>query len=109
MAQAAPLVDHIPFRLELWLGFLALVATLLFLDLFFHRHARVIRAREAFLWTLFWIGLALSFNIWIYFHFGEAWGREFGKVKALEFLTGYLIEEALSIDNLFVFVVIFRH
>jgi tellurite resistance protein TerC len=73
---------------------------LLALDLgVFHRDAREVRAREAVSWTLFWIALALAFNGAIY--------ARFGRVKALEFLTGYVIEKALSVDNLFVFMVIF--
>ncbi|MDX1384149.1 MAG: TerC family protein, partial [Thermoanaerobaculia bacterium] len=52
-------------------------------------------------WSVFWIGLSLGFNVWIYLHFGADPG--------LEFLTGYLVEKALSVDNIFVFVIIFRY
>jgi tellurite resistance protein TerC len=86
----------------LWLGFTAVILVLLALDLgVFHRKVSEVRPREALLWTLAWIGLALAFNVWIYFRFGPQSG--------LEFLTGYLIEEALSVDNLFVFLVIFSY
>jgi len=86
----------------LWGGFSLFVLTMLILDLgVFHRTAHVVKIKEALLWSALWIALALAFNAGIYF-----WQ---GPVKALEFLTGYLIEEALSVDNLFVFVVIFSY
>ncbi|MGB9609527.1 MAG: TerC family protein, partial [Bryobacteraceae bacterium] len=86
----------------LWAGFLLLIFVLLALDLgVFHRRAHVIHPREALLWSVFWICLALVFNLAVW--------RWFGKAHALEFLTGYLIEKALSVDNIFVFVVIFTY
>lgn len=86
----------------LWVGFTLLVLVLLVLDLFvFHRKAHEVRVREAIVWTCVWIGLALLFNVGIYFWFGPE--------RALEFLTGYLIEKALSVDNLFVFLVVFSY
>ena len=84
----------------LWGGFCLFVLALLALDLgVFHRRAHVVSIREAALWSVFWITLALLFNLVIYF-----WR---GAETALEFFTGYLIEKSLSVDNLFVFVVIF--
>ncbi|GIU74756.1 MAG: membrane protein [Bryobacteraceae bacterium] len=86
----------------LWAGFLLLIFVLLALDLgVFHRRAHVIHPREALLWSVFWICLALIFNLAVW--------HWFGKARALEFLTGYLIEKALSVDNIFVFVVIFTY
>ena len=83
-----------------WIAFVAFVLIMLTLDLFvFHKKNTVVKVKEALLWSLFWIGLAIAFNIGVYFMLG--------KVKALEFLTGYLIEESLSVDNLFVFILIF--
>ncbi len=85
-----------------WSLFLAGVGVILFLDLgVLNRHAHAVRPREAAIWTGFCISLALLFAVWL--------GREFGSRPALEFVTGYLIEYALSIDNLFVFLVIFRY
>ena len=76
------------------------VIVMLTLDLFvFHKKNTVVKVKEALLWSLFWISLAAAFNVGVYFMLG--------KVKALEFLTGYLIEESLSVDNLFVFILIF--
>jgi tellurite resistance protein TerC len=84
----------------LWLGFTLFILALLALDLgVFHRRPRAVRVREALLWTLFWISLALLFNLGVWYRFGSA--------RALEFLTGFLIEKALSVDNIFVFLVIF--
>ncbi|MEI8271447.1 MAG: TerC family protein [Paludibacter sp.] len=83
-----------------WLGFIAFVAIMLCLDLFvFHKKDKAVNMKEALLWSLFWILLAVVFNFGVYHYFG--------KIKALEFLTGYLIEESLSVDNLFVFILIF--
>jgi tellurite resistance protein TerC len=86
----------------LWAGFLAFVLFMLALDLgVFRRRSKEVSPREALVWSLVWIGLALAFNGAIY-----AW---FGPARALEYLTGYLIEKALSVDNLFVFAVIFSY
>ncbi len=86
----------------LWIGFTAFVLVLLALDLgVFHRKAHVVGVREALVWTGIWVGLALAFNVGVYFWFGQA--------RALEFLTGYVIEKALSVDNIFVFLVVFSY
>ncbi len=86
----------------LWLGFNLFVVVMLALDLgVFHRKAHEVRAREALIWSGVWVALALVFDAGIYVWFG--WER------ALEFLTGYLIEKALSVDNLFVFLVVFSY
>lgn len=72
------------------------------LDLFvFHRKAHEVKVKEALLTSLFWIVLALIFNVIIYYWKGEQ--------SAMEFLTGYLIEKSLSVDNLFVFILIFNY
>ena len=84
----------------LWIGFTVFVLAMLALDLgVFHRKAHEVRVREALIWTAVWISLALVFNLGVYFWFGSE--------RALEFLTGYVIEKALSVDNIFVFIVIF--
>lgn len=86
--------------LWLWGGFLAVILMLLALDLgVFHKEDRPVAAREAMSWVVVWMTLALSFC-------GFVWWR-FGGTKAIEFLTGYLIEQSLSVDNLFVFVLVF--
>ncbi len=85
-----------------WLLFLIFVLAMLALDLgVFHRRAHAIGFREALAWSLFWIALAAAFAVLVYF-----WR---GRTPALEFVTGYVVEEALSVDNLFVFLLIFRY
>ncbi len=83
-----------------WIFFHVLVFILLFLDLkVFHRKAHAVHVKEALGWSAFWIFLALCFNAGVYYFLGRQ--------AALEFLTGYLLEKSLSVDNLFVFLLIF--
>ena len=83
-----------------WILFNAFVITMIALDLgIFRRKAHKVSFREALTWSGIWILLALVFNGWVYYSMGQE--------KALEFLTGYLIEKSLSVDNIFVFVLIF--
>src|SRR5438067_8538453 len=85
-----------------WVLFNVFVLLMLVLDLWlFSRKPREVRVREALLWTLFWVGLAVGFGVLIRFTEGSQ--------KALEFATGYVIEESLSMDNLFIFLLIFRY
>lgn len=85
-----------------WLGFTAFVLAMLAIDLgVFHRKAHEVSLREAAGWSAVWIALALTFNAGISYFMGTQAG--------LEFLTGYLIEKALSVDNIFVFVLIFSY
>jgi tellurite resistance protein TerC len=86
----------------LWIIFAVVVIVALTLDLgVFNRRAHEVRSREALVLSAFWIALALCFNLWVY--------RALGSQAGLEFLTGYLIEKALSVDNLFVILVIFNY
>ncbi|MBI4640466.1 MAG: TerC family protein [Candidatus Tectomicrobia bacterium] len=88
--------------LPLWIGFTVFVVTVMVLDLgVFHRKAHAISLREAAIWTVVWVLLAFTFNGVIYI-----WQ---GNQAALEFLTGYIIEWSLSMDNVFVFAVIFAY
>jgi tellurite resistance protein TerC len=85
----------------LWIAFNSFVLIAVALDLgLFHRKAHKVEIREALLWSAIWIGLALSFGYFVWHWYGPQ--------RGLEYYTGYLIEKALSIDNLFVFLVIFR-
>ncbi len=85
-----------------WVGFLVVVLGLLALDLgVFHRSAHAVSIREAATWTTVWISLSLLFNVGIYF-----WG---GPEPAIAFLTGYLVEYSLSVDNIFIFVLLFTY
>lgn len=96
---------------ELFAVFNAMVIILLMLDLFvFHRKNHAISVKEALIWTAFWISLAMALYGLIYFHYGDWVKLENGRTSAdaaHEFLAGYLIEESLSVDNLFVFLIIF--
>ncbi len=83
-------------------GFIAVVLLLLALDLgVFHRAAHTVTLREALTWTVVWVGLSVGFGVWIL--------TRFGSEKGLAFFTGYLIEWALSVDNVFVFILIFSY
>jgi len=85
-----------------WIGFNIFVIAMIIIDLVvFHRKDKEIKVREALIWSAFWIILSLLFNVGVYFWFGSE--------KALEFFTGYLIEKSLSVDNLFVFFMIFSY
>ena len=89
-------------RAILWIAFNIFVLGMLALDLgVFHRKAHAVSIKEAGMWSVIWISLAMVFNAGIYF----LWGQE----PALQFLTGYVIEKSLSVDNLFVFLMIFQY
>jgi TerC family integral membrane protein len=84
-----------------WLIFLTTMIVALVLDLgVFHRKSHTVGLKEALLESLAWISVSLLFNVWIYFSQGPQAG--------LEFLTGYLVEKSLSVDNIFVFLIIFQ-
>ena len=96
-AAAAPAADV---RVWHWLAFGVFVVVLLVLDLFvFHRRSHEPTLRESAIWTVIWCTMALAFNALVY-----AWR---GSDIAIEFFTGYLVEWSLSMDNVFVFAVIF--
>jgi tellurite resistance protein TerC len=85
---------------ESWLLFHVIVAFLLLLDLgIVNRKSHVVHIKEALLWSFFWVLIGLSFGAYIYYHDGP--------VSGLQYLTGYIVEKSLSVDNLFVFLVIF--
>jgi len=84
----------------LWIGFNIFVLIMLALDLgVFHRKSHEVNIKEALIWSFVWISLALIFNYGVYLYMG--------KVKALEFFTGYVLEKSLSVDNIFVFILVF--
>ena len=101
-----------------WAGFIVLILSLLALDLgVFHREDKAPSLYEALAWSGFWISLSLAFNALVYFLYENNWagvGLAFpvdvgGKTAALEFLTGYLLEKSLSLDNIFVIALIFSY
>jgi len=88
--------------LSWWVGFNVLILVLIALDLgVFHRKSKVISVKAALYWSLGWIVTSLTFNVAVYYWFGYQ--------SALEFLTGYLIEKSLSVDNIFVFAILFNY
>jgi tellurite resistance protein TerC len=93
-----------------YLGFSALVLGLLAVDLgVFHRRAHEVSFRESLAWSLFWIALALAFGFGFYLHASARLGAVTGRTLALEFLTGWLVEKSLAIDNIFVFALVFSY
>jgi len=89
-------------QLWLWIGFNVFVLAMLALDLgVFHRKAHVVSMKESLTWTAVWVALAMLFNVGIWYYSGPE--------KALEFFTGYLIEKSLSVDNVFVFALLFSY
>jgi tellurite resistance protein TerC len=102
LADVAPAVNHVPVGIEHWIAFCAATVVLLVLDMFvFHRAAHEPTLRESAMWTIFWCSLALAFNALIWWRFGHE--------PAINFFTGYLVEWSLSMDNVFVFLVIFAY
>src|SRR5512136_2415820 len=89
-------------QIWLWIGFNVFVLAMLALDLgVFHRKAHVVKFRESIAWTFVWVVLALLFNAGVWHYYGSQ--------KALQFFTGYLIEKSLSVDNIFVFALLFSY
>ena len=89
-------------KTTLWIGFNVFILGMLALDLgVFHRKSHTVSLRESFTWTAVWIVLAMLFNLGVW-HFA-------GRDKALEFFTGYVIEKSLSVDNVFVFALLFSY
>lgn len=85
-----------------WAAFIVFVLIMLALDLgVFHKKDSIVKVKEALLWSAFWIGLALLFNVGVYY--------TMGKTQAIDFFTAYVLEKSLSIDNLFVFILIFNY
>jgi len=85
----------------MWSVFALLITVMLVVDLGLNRRSHTISFKEALTWSIVWIGLALAFNAGIWYSMGSG--------KAMEFLAGYVIEKALSVDNLFVFIMIFSY
>ena len=95
----------------LWLVFAGVVVVALLADLVLMRHGgpHKVTFKEAAWWSLGWVALALAFNAWLWWHAGERFGAEEGGRIGMEFLTGYLVEKALAVDNIFVFLMIFGY
>ena len=98
-----------------WIAFNVFVLAMLALDLgVFHRKSHVIKTKEALSWSAVWIGLAMVFNALIYFYWdkiaiGGGPEKYTNTEAALKFLTGYIIEKSLSVDNIFVILLLFTY
>jgi len=95
----------------MWAGFIAFVLGMLALDLFVFggRKAHRVHVKEALSWVIAWVCLALAFAGLLWWYLNDTQGAEVARTKTLEFLAGYLIEQSLSVDNMFVFVMIFTY
>ncbi len=95
----------------MWAGFIAFVLAMLALDLFVlgGNKAHRVSVKEAGGWVAAWVSMALAFAALLWWYLDGTAGREMANRKALEFVTGYLIEQSLSVDNMFVFVMIFTY
>jgi len=93
----------------MWAGFIIFVLAMLALDLFVFggRKAHRVHVKEALAWVIAWVCLALTFAGLLWWYLNDTQGAEVARTKTLEFLAGYLIEQSLSVDNMFVFVMIF--
>lgn len=101
-----------PFTEYWWFyaAFMAFVLALLAVDLgVFHRHAHVVSFRESLSWSIVWVALALVFAWGLYLYAATSFGPEAARRVGLEFLTGYVVEKSLAIDNIFVFVMVFSY
>ena len=90
---------HFGFPMEAVLIFLCAIALSVYLDLFAHRKVKEISVKDASLWSLFWVGLALAFYAYLFVRYDASWANMY--------LSGYVLEKTLSIDNLMVFMAIF--
>ena len=95
----------------LWLVFGVVVAAALLVDLVLMRHGgpHKVTFKEAAWWSVGWVALALAFNAWLWWYSGQQLGPEAGNRIGMEFLTGYLVEKSLAVDNIFVFLMIFTY
>ena len=95
----------------LWLVFAGVVVVALLVDLVLMRHGgpHKVTFKEATWWSLGWVALAMAFNLWLWWYAGQQFGPEAGNRIGMEFLTGYLVEKSLAVDNIFVFLMIFTY
>ena len=95
----------------LWLMFAGVVVVALLVDLVLMRHGgpHKVTFKEATWWSIGWVVLALAFNAWLWWYSGQQLGAAEGERIGMEFLTGYLVEKSLAVDNIFVFLMIFSY
>ena len=91
--------------------FFVIVIIMIFVDMFMlgRKGDTKVSTKEALIWSIVWITIAMLFNLWLYFYLGSKYGEEVATQKSLEFLTGYVLEKSLAVDNLFVFIMLFTY
>lgn len=103
-------MNGIEYPLWLWVTFFAVVLVALFVDIgIVNRKAHEPSRKETIVWSIIWISTAMAFNIFVYYALSNIFDAQIAAFKAKEFFTGYLIELSLSVDNLFVFLLIFSY
>lgn len=91
--------------------FFAIVIVMIFVDMFMlgRKGDSKVSTKEALIWSIVWITIAMLFNLWLYFYLSGKYDENIATQKSLEFLTGYVLEKSLAVDNLFVFVMLFAY
>ena len=91
--------------------FFIIVVVMIFVDMFLlgRKGDSKVSTKESLIWSLIWISIAMLFNLWLYFYLRETYNEDIAAQKSLEFLTGYILEKSLAVDNLFVFVMLFAY
>lgn len=91
--------------------FFIIVIVMIFVDMFMLGRKRdsKVSTKEALIWSVVWITIAMLFNLWLYFYLSDKYDADIATQKSLEFLTGYILEKSLAVDNLFVFVMLFAY
>lgn len=91
--------------------FFIIVIVMLFVDMFMlgRKGDSKVSTKEALIWSVVWITIAMLFNVWLYFYLSDKYDANIATQKSLEFLTGYILEKSLAVDNLFVFVMLFAY
>ncbi len=95
----------------MWTLFAAFVLVALVVDFFAmeKQGAHRVSMKEAAVWSVIWVAVSFVFVAWMWWHLGGLQGSEVADTKALEFVTGYLVEKALAVDNIFVFLMLFTY
>ena len=91
--------------------FFIIVVVMIFVDMFLlgRKGDSKVSTKESLIWSLIWISIAMLFNLWLYFYLRDTYNEDIAAQKSLEFLTGYILEKSLAVDNLFVFVMLFAY